>query len=156
MISEGQEFARSKVIPKNIGVNDKHKGMIDHNSYDKDNETNHINYNHAKINEDLLNYYQGLIALRKKYEALRRADYEQVHFFDIKDNPFALGYILDYYSDKFIVLFNANMDLAEEFFLPEGKWEILVDTRSVGVEPLTVISSKAVLDPSTGIVLKKR
>ncbi len=78
------------------------------------------------------------------------------HFFDVKDNPFAMGYMLDYNSDKFIVLFNASTEMAEEFFLPEGEWEILVDARSAGVEPLTVISSKAVLDPSTGIVLKKR
>lgn len=154
MISEGQEFARSKVIPKNLGVSDKHEGMIDHNSYDKDNETNYINYNHAKINEDLLNYYKGLIELRKKYEAFRRADYEQVHFFDVKDNPFAMGYMLDYNSNKFIVLFNASTEITEEFFLPEGDWEILVDAHSAGVEPLLVISSKAVLDPSTGIVLK--
>jgi len=156
MRSEGQEFARSKVIPKNIGVKDKHKGMIDHNSYDKDNETNYINYNHAKINKDLLNYYKGLIELRQKYEAFRRAEYEQVQFFIVKDNPFAMGYMLDYSSDKFIVLFNANTQMTEEFFLPEGEWEILVDARSAGFEALTVISSRAVLDPSTGIVLKKR
>jgi len=54
------------------------------------------------------------------------------------------------------VLFNASTESSEEFFLPEGEWEILVDAKSAGVEPLTVISSKAVLDPSTGIVLKKR
>ncbi len=156
MISEGQEFARSKVIPKDLGVSDKRNGMIDHNSYDKDNETNYINYNHAKINEDLLNYYKGLIKLRKKYEAFRRADYEQLHFFDVKDNPFAMGYMLDYKSNKFIVLFNASTEITEEFFLPEGDWEILVDARSAAVDPITVISAKAVLDPSTGIVLKKR
>ncbi len=155
MITEGQEFARSKVIPNDIAVSDKQKGMIDHNSYDKDNETNYINYNHAKINEDLLNYYKGLIELRKKYEAFRRADYDQVHFFDVKDNPFAMGYMLDYNSDKFIVLLNASTKM-EEFLLPEGKWEILVDARSTGDEPPTVISSKAVLDPSTGLVLKNR
>ena len=155
MISEGQEFARSKVIPKDTEVSDKHRGMIDQNSYDKDNETNYINYGHAKINEDLLNYYKGLIELRKKYEAFRRVDYEQVHFFDVKDNPLAMGYMLDYNSDKFIVLFNASTKM-KEFFLPKGKWEILVDARSAGVERITVISSKAVLDPSTGIVLKKR
>jgi len=103
----------------------------------------------------LLNYYKGLIELRKKYEAFRRADYDQVHFFDLKDNPFAMGYMLDYNSDKFIVLLNASTKM-EEFLLPEGKWEILVDARSTGDEPLTVISSKAVLDPSTGLVLKNR
>ena len=84
MISEGQEFARSKVIPFDIPVDDPHKGMIDHNSYDKDNETNYINYEHAKINSDLLNYYKGLIELRKKYDAFRRVDYNDVIFIYLK------------------------------------------------------------------------
>jgi len=156
MISEGQEFARSKVIPKDISVSEKRKGMIDENSYEKDNETNYINYIHAKINKELLNYYRGLIDLRKKYEAFRHADYEHVHFFDVNDNPFAMGYMLEYKDNKFIVLFNASTEVIEEFFLPEGEWEILVDASSAGVEPITLISSQAVLDPSTGIVLKKR
>ena len=113
-------------------------------------------WEHAKINKDLLNYYKGLIELRQKYEAFRRADYEQVHFFDVTDNSFAMGYMLDYNGDKFIVLFNASMKMAEEFFLPEGEWEILADADSAGVDPINVISSKAVLDPSTGIVLKQK
>ncbi len=156
MIAEGQEFARSKVIPLNIDVPDPHKGMIDHNSYDKDNETNYINYHHAKINKELVDYYKGLIQLRKTYEAFRRADYEQVRFFIIKDNPFALGYQLSYNDDSFIVLFNANPSKEEEFLLPEGEWEVLVNEKQAGVEPLGSVSSKAVLHPSTGIVLKKK
>ena len=87
MIHSGQEFARSKVIPQNIPEQDPHKGMIDHNTYDKDNETNYINYNHASINSDLLNYYKGLIELRKTSEAFRRADYSDVTFFTYKDKP---------------------------------------------------------------------
>ena len=55
MIHSGQEFARSKVIPTDIKVKDKHKGMIDHNSYEKDNETNFINYNHAELTKTFWN-----------------------------------------------------------------------------------------------------
>ena len=156
MISEGQEFARSKVIPINIGVKDPHKGMIDHNSYDKDNETNYINYNHAKINGDLLAYYKGLIKFRKHFEAFRKAKHEQVHFFDVNDNPFAMGYLLDYDSSNFIVLFNANTAMDEEFLLPEGEWDILANSETAGIEPLGSVSSKIILHPSTGIILKKK
>ncbi len=121
MISEGQEFARSKVIASGTDISDPHQGMIDHNSYDKDNETNYINYEHAKINEDLLNYYKGLIKLRKKYEAFRRAEYDQVNFFDVKDNPFAIGYLMEYKDDTFIVLFNADSKMMKSFcFLMES------------------------------------
>jgi len=156
MISEGQEFARSKVIAKDPKVSDSHQGMIDHNSYDKDNETNYINYEHASINKDLLNYYKGLIKLRKKYEAFRRATYDQVLFFDLNDNPFGLGYSVEYNNDSFIVLFNANTKINENFILPKGEWIVLVNSENAGTKSLGTIISKVNLDPSTGIVLKKK
>ncbi len=144
MIHSGQEFARSKVIPFNIPVDDPHKGMIDHNSYDKDNETNYINYNHAKINEELFNYYKGLIELRKKYEAFRRANYKDVTFMDFKEKSFTLGYNLKYKTDEFIVFLNADPKLNLDVNLPEGEWEILVDENIAGVSPLKTISKNAI------------
>jgi pullulanase/glycogen debranching enzyme len=156
MISEGQEFARSKVIAKNNDVPDEHKGMIDHNSYNKDNETNYINYIHSKINEDLLAYYKGLINFRKTFEAFRRAEYDQVHFIDMKDNPFALSYSVDYNKDRFIVLLNANRESSREFKLPEGDWDVLVNSETAGTESLGTVNTKVKLQPSTGMVLKKK
>lgn len=156
MISEGQEYARSKVIPKDESVKDPQKGMIDHNSYDKDNETNYINYKHAKINSTLLNYYKGLIQLRNHFDAFRRAKYEQVHFFDVKDNPFAMGYLLNYQDNDFIVLFNADPKMKEEFFLPDGEWNALVNSETAGIESLGTLKSKIILESSTGIVLQKK
>jgi pullulanase/glycogen debranching enzyme len=156
MISEGQEFARSKVIAMDSKANDSHKGVIDHDSYDKDNETNYINYEHAKINENLLNYYKGLIKLRNKYDAFRRAEYNQVYFFHQSDNPFALGYSMQYKDETFVVLFNADPNQNEEFLLPEGEWIVLVNAYNAGTESLGSINSKVNLDPSTGIVLKKK
>ena len=50
MIHSGQEFARSKVIFNDVNVNDEEKGRLDHNSYNKDNETNYINYDYATMN----------------------------------------------------------------------------------------------------------
>ena len=155
MIHSGQEFARSKVIPLNIPEEDPHKGMIDHNSYDKDNETNYINYNHVKINEDLFNYYKGLIELRKTFDVFRRAEYIDVHFLKITSNPFAIGYSIKNKNQNFIVLFNADPKLDEKFSLPEGKWEVLVNENSAGTIPLGNISGEVVLKPSTGMVLKK-
>lgn len=156
MIQAGQEFARSKVIPYDTKSLDKHSGMIDHNSYEKDDETNYINYNHAKLNKELLDYYKGLIDLRNKYDAFRRADYEDVAFYDIKDNPFALGYGLKYKEDLFVVLFNANPSMKEEFVLPAGDWEILVNENFAGTKSLGKATKKITLNPSTGCVLKKK
>lgn len=155
MIHSGQEFARSKVIPL-TNKNDPHRGMIDHNSYDKDNEVNYINYKHAEMNNDLLEYYKGLIELRKNYESFRRAKYDDVAFFNIKDNPFAVGYAVNYKSENFIVLMNANPKLKEEFILPDGEWDILVNPDKAGIEPLNKIKDKITVSPSTGYVLKKK
>ena len=156
MISEGQEFARSKVIPSNIPEEDPHKGMIDHNSYEKDNETNYINYNHANINKDLLNYYKGLIELRKEYEAFRRADYKDVKFIDIKGNPFTLVYTLKYKDEEFRILFNSDPKNTSVLGIGDTEWKVLVDENSAGITPLRTISEFVSISPSSGIVLKKK
>ena len=154
MFQEGDEFARTKVIPFNKDVPDTNEGRIDNNSYNKDNSTNYINYKDAEINSGLLDYYKGLIALREKYSAFRRASYNDVKFYDTKDNPFALGYHLDYNDEHFIVLFNADTEKTESFELPEGVWDVLADSVKAGTMPLSAASNKIELQPSTGAVLK--
>jgi pullulanase len=156
MISEGQEFARSKVIPYNEPEQDPQKGKIDHNSYDKDNETNYINYDHAKLNSELLNYYRGLIELRKKFEAFRRADYSDVVFFNFKNKPFSLGYSLTYKNEEFVVVLNADPKSSLEVELPEGEWDVLVDENISGIKTINIIQKKVTLTNSSGIVLKKK
>src|SRR5690554_1005652 len=155
MIHSGQEFARTKVISPDNDVPDTMKGMIDHNSYNKDNETNYINYNHAKLNEELVNYYRGLINLRNTYPAFRRADYEDVTFYRINDNDFAAGFYISYEGDEFIVLLNANPLKNEEFHLPEGEWNVLVNKNNAGIKIINTVSEKIIINSSTGMVLKK-
>jgi pullulanase len=156
MIHSGQEFARTKIISPDTNALDTLKGTIDHNSYNKDNETNYINYEHSKINEDLLNYYKGLIELRNTYPAFRRASYNEIIFYEIKDNDFALGFQVSYNNEKFIVLLNANSLKKEELNLPEGEWNILVNKDSAGVNVLGNIKNKVIVKPLTGMVLKKK
>lgn len=156
MIHSGQEFARTKVIPYNINVPDPHRGMIDHNSYEKDNETNYINYKHSEINKELFNYYKGLIELRKKYSAFRRANYEDVIFHDVKGNPFAISYELKYKDEHFFVVMNANPQMVQLINLPKGEWEILVDPNKAGTKPITVVKNKIKIEPTSGFVLKKK
>jgi len=155
MIHSGQEFARSKVLPL-ANSNDPHRGMIDHNSYDKDNEVNYINYNHAELNLDLWNYYKGLIELRKEFQSFRRADYEEVKFLSVRNNDFALGYELKHDDEDFVVLFNANPAEEVVFELPKGKWDVLVNKEKAGIIPIDVVNGKIKIDPSTGYVLKKK
>lgn len=155
MIHSGQEFARSKVIPKNISIPDEHKGQIDHNSYNKDNATNYINYNHADLNKDLFDYYKGLIELRRKYDAFKYADYKDVKFIENEQSSFSFGYTLSFEDETFVVLFNADRNIDTEFSLPEGEWEVLVDENNAGVERLNEVSENYKLTPSSGVVLRK-
>ncbi len=156
MISSGQEFARTKIIAKDREVKDPARGKLDHNSYNKDNATNYINYKHADINSELLNYYKGLIQLRNKYDAFRRAEYEDVHFFENKGNDFVIGYSVDNGDDQFAVLFNADREEAHKFALPGGSYDILVNGRSAGTTSLGIVQNEITVSPSTAIVLKLR
>src|SRR5664280_2464831 len=101
MMHSGQEFARSKVIARSY-VKDKNVGKLDHNSYEKDNETNYINYH------------------------------------------------------DFIVLFNAAQKVDEEFKLPQGNWDILVNPLYAGIVKLGDAFGKIVVNPVSGFVLRKR
>ncbi len=154
MIHSGQEFARSKVIPYNISVDDTNKGRIDHNSYDKDNETNYINYKHAKINQDLLDYYKGLIKLRNTYSEFRHAEYDEITFYQHPESEFSLRFDINHKGSHFIVLFNSDHMNRLEYSLPEGDWEVLVNEEKAGTTPLSIIKSKIDLGPATGAVLK--
>ncbi len=154
MVHSGQEFARSKVIPP-TNENDPHRGMIDHNTYDKDNEVNYINYKHVKLNHDLVDYYRGLIELRKKFSSFRRAGYNEVKFFDVKENEFAIVYEVKHENEHFMVLLNANPLKEFSFTLPKGKWEIYADPNLAGVISLGKIEGKLKVEPSTGYILKK-
>lgn len=156
MIHAGQEFARSKVITFKSSASDTNKGRIDHNSYNKDNETNYINYKHADLNKELVDYYSGLAALRSKYDAFRHAAVEDIEFVDIPNNPFGLVYNLNYKKDKFIVLFNANHSQSYEHNLPKGDWEVLVDNKKAGISAIDVIKEKITMQPISCIVLKKK
>jgi pullulanase/glycogen debranching enzyme len=155
MIHSGQEFARSKVIPKDITVNDKQKGMIDHNSYEKDNETNFINYNHADLNSELLNYYKGLISLRNSEEAFRRADYDNIKFHEQITDKFSFAYTLKHNGDTFFVIFNPSQNLGSTFYLPDGDWEVLVNEESAGLDVLEVVNGRYKAPKISGAVLKK-
>jgi len=155
MIHSGQEFARSKVIPNDIPENDPHKGLIDHNTYDKDNAVNYIDYEIADINRELLDYYKGLISLRKNYPAFRHAAYEEITFDKNTGRPFSLSYKIEHGVEVFFLAFNANRDKDVTFELPAGEWEVLVNEYYAGLKPLGVFSKQLTLQSTSGIVLRK-
>ncbi len=154
MIHEGQEYARSKVIPADVKEKDTLKGTIDHNTYNKDNAVNYLNFNHAKINHELVDYYKGLIELRNKFDAFRRAEYEDITFMEVTKHPFTLGYLLKHKGTEFVILFNPE-EKQVRFDLPEGEWDILVNPEKAGVVSLGRIEETITLQPKDGYVLHR-
>ncbi len=158
MISEGQEYARSKVIAP-TKVPEPRIGQIDHNSYNKDDETNWLNYQHADLNKELVEYYRGLVTLRKKHRAFRWSPKAGTSFIR-NDNPFAFGFLLNKVSsgdtNDFLVFINAHQDTAAQFTLPEGDWLVVVDATKAGGNVLRAVNEEALtILPTTGMVLMR-
>lgn len=156
MIHEGQEFARSKIIAKEENVEDEHVGMLDHNSYNKDNETNYLNFKHAEINSELVEYYKGLIKLRKANPAFRKAEFDDYSFIEFPKNQYAIAYLLNYNNNSYFVAFNSNRTKQQKIDLPEGWWNVLADSELTMDINAKAVNGKIILKQSTGIILKKK
>lgn len=157
MIHAGQEFARSKVIIDEK-VEDPEAGRMDYNSYNKDNETNWINFEDLSANKNLFNYYKGLINIRMESPALRKSDHEFISF-DHYSDPLHLCFhingssaedIYDYY-----IAINATKFHKMKFFAPAGTWEVLVNGELASLSPVDFISGDLSLPPSSAMLLRK-
>ncbi len=142
MIHEGQEWARSKVVAP-TDVPDEHVGQIDHNSYNKDNETNWLNWNEPELNGELVKYYQALIALRKEHPEFRTSNPEDFEYLDLGEKV-ALAYLL---KDKYLVVLNGDTK-SLTIDLPEGNWKYLHGGTSI-------VDDKINLSVTSGAILRK-
>jgi pullulanase/glycogen debranching enzyme len=156
MLSQGQEYAHSKVIAQ-TDAPDENIGQMDHDSYAKDNETNWVDYDHIDINHDLVQYYQGLIKLRKQFKSFRQIDKEHITYLE-NENPFAIGFLVKKQDSHdpydFIVLLNGS-DIGNRFILPEGQWVVVANSKLAGVRPLAYKSTDIVVPPTSGMILKR-
>lgn len=159
MIHEGQEFARSKVIAPTT-VPDPNIGRIDHNSYEKDNETNYLNYHHEALNPDLVEYYKGLIELRRKHTIFSGAPKKAIEFMKTADD-FLLAFRLkgklmpgSVSKKDFLVILNGNPKHTRRVTLPKGSWIVLANAKHVSMKKtLRSISLTASIPPTSGMIL---
>jgi pullulanase/glycogen debranching enzyme len=150
-IHQGQEWGRSKIIAQ-TDVPDPAIGTIDHNSYEKDNETNWLNWDEKSLNKDLVDYYRGLINLRKSIPEFRRSSPEDFQFFDF-GNSTAVGYIL---KDKYIVLMNGEQQDHLNLELPDGDWFVLADAHSIDLSGKHTLYGSVGVNPVSGLILKRQ
>ncbi len=159
MIEEGQEYGRSKVIVRSSAP-DPHVGRIDHNSYNKDNETNWLNFDHADLNRELVQYYSGLAAMRRSCAVLRQAARDALVFID-HDNPLALGFTIDRRAAaermQVMVLLNAHPGETVTFALPAGRWGVWVDGKRAGAMAQREVTGSSIAVPAiSGMVLVRQ
>lgn len=157
MIHAGQEFARSKIVADS-DADDPDIGKIDHNSYQKDNETNWLDFSEIELNRSLFNYYRGLINLRQQSPALRKSSPDDITF-EHYDNPLLLSFtvrgnstgdIHDYY-----VALNANWSEICKINLPSGSWELIANKQIVSSQSIDILSGEIKVPNRGGLLLRK-
>jgi pullulanase/glycogen debranching enzyme len=157
MIHAGQEFGRSKIIAR-TPCNDPDVGKMDHNSYQKDNETNWLNFDDIDLNRELFDYYRALIKIRKQSPALRKC-YPTEICFDHYSNPLILSFyitgessgdIFDYY-----VILNATSTDTADTPLPKGTWEVLANGTLASPQMIDIASGTVKTPPRSGMLLRK-
>ena len=118
----GEEFARTK--------------QGEDNSFDLSPELNMIDWNRVYEYEGLVNYYKGLIKLRKNFTALhsmKNENLERYDFIDTKHDNLVCYTLLndpdskDIFKKLFIAYNSSLNDL--NLNLPEGKWQLLVNEK---------------------------
>jgi pullulanase/glycogen debranching enzyme len=154
MLAEGQEWGRSKLIVPG-GVDDPLVGTLDDNSYNKDNATNYLDYRQARLNSGLVEYYRGLLAIRKTYPAFASAPTSAVHFTETGDPLFLVYEVAPAGApERLLVLLNGNPGRDATITLPEGRWKVLADAVEARPRPaIRSVQSRVIVPPSSGMIL---
>jgi pullulanase len=101
----------------------------EHNSYNKPDSVNQINWEWKFENKELVEYYRSLIALRKSHPAFRMTTAEEIgkHLVFLPDNdPHIIAYQLNDHANgdswkNILVILNGSGEV-KPFSLPEGTW----------------------------------
>lgn len=157
MIHAGQEFARSKIIAQSLHP-DPDTGKADHNSYQKDNETNWIDFQKVQLNESLYHYYRGLIDIRKNSPGLRKSSPSEITFMH-SDNPLIISFYIQGndsgdLNDYYVVL-NGTMNQPSHCQLPEGTWEVIADHQLASSQGFNIVTDTVTIQPKSGMLLRK-
>ena len=157
MINSGQEWGRSKwIVP--VNGRDPNAGKLDHNSYEKDNETNYLDFSEIEANADLFEYYRNLIRLRLENPLLRLAEPDEIRFHSFQD---ALHLTFEIHSQqqpgqRMLISLNGNSDTDYSITLPDGRWEQIADATDVFPDSPRPISETEVIVPATsGLILRQ-
>ena len=131
-----------------------------HNSYNSSDEVNQIDWSLKSENQDVVDYYKGLIELRKSNAAFRMMTQEEVQEnlnFAEKTDEEVLSFTLNSYEDsaeKIVVIHNVSDENKTVSLEESGKWSIVVNGEEAGVKELDVVQGNEVeVTPHSSYVL---
>jgi len=157
MIHSGQELGRPKIIEE-TDVLDTEIGKLDHNSYQKNNTTNWIDFDRLNGNRSLLHFYKALIAIRKQSPCLRRAGDANIHFHHQVD-PLLVAFYVDGRESgdlhNYYVILNATQNDLHHVRLPDGVWEVLVRHDIASSQSIDFLSGEVTIPAVSGLLLRQ-
>ena len=149
----GEEMLRSKPDGK---------GGYEHNSFKSSDEVNSFKWNDLDKDEyqTSVEYYRGLLELRKNHPMLRLNTANQVsnvvHPIQ-KRNPHLIAFQLigsmaEETAEEMYVVFNAG-DISQKLNLPAGKWNVYVKGHKAGTKILETVESSVTIPPISTLVV---
>lgn len=132
----------------------------EHNSFESPDSINLIDWALKTEHQDIVEYYKGLIALRKAHPAFRMPSNEmlQKHLhFSSDENPNVVAYSIsdNANGDKWediLVVFNANRDKTH-VAIPTGSWTVVVNDEKVDMNGIETITNGNLMAPPLSAVI---
>lgn len=148
----GEEFGRTK--------------YGDHNSYRSADSVNRIDWARIHRYNNLVEYYKGLIALRRAYSPFRAGDHSTANHTYFFENGSAIGYTLKNTTDNaenewgiVAILVNNSavskmLDIKVNGEETPDTWVVVVNGEHAGIEKLGIVHGKSInVPPRSALVL---
>jgi pullulanase len=145
-IQAGQEFLRTK--------------GGDANSYKSTDKVNKIDWTQKSKNIDTVNYFRGLINLRKTHPAFRMTSADMIkknlNFIETPQN--VVAYEMNYNANmdtwaNIVVAFNANREDKTIELSKKGTWNIVVNSEKAGIETIEQFRGDSLVVPALSSVV---
>jgi len=145
-IAAGQEFLRSKPLPEGKGFD-----QFDHNSYRSPDSVNSLKWKNAAEYRSVVEYYKGLIAIRRRFPEFWAGAAEEMTFSDLRGGAF-IAQIGDFTL--------AVNPLPEPLtFSIEGRYEVYADSTRASDTPfreIAEIADNAAVEPRSVLLIKRK